>query len=62
MDYFRTFMVPVKKCMRNPNHYNQRIFNQQSIQEVIVGGFTRTPKVHAMIQEVFNGSLLESEC
>jgi L1 cell adhesion molecule like protein len=50
MDYFRSSMGPVEKCMRDSG------IDKRNVHEVVlVGGSTRIPKVQAMIQEFFNG-------
>ena len=50
MDYFRSSMGLVEKCLRDSG------IDKRNVHEVVlVGGSTRTPKVQPMIQEFFNG-------
>ena len=50
MDYFRSSMGPVEKCLRDSG------IDKRNVHEVVlVGGSTRTPKVQPMTQEFFNG-------
>jgi len=50
MDYFRSSMAPVEKCLRDSG------LDKRAVHDVVlVGGSTRIPKVQNMIQEFFNG-------
>jgi len=50
MDYFRSSMGPVEKCLRDS------CIDKRNVHEVVlVGGSTRIPKVQAMIQDLFHG-------
>eukprot|EP00928_Gymnodinium_smaydae_P023364 TRINITY_DN19312_c1_g2_i1.p1 TRINITY_DN19312_c1_g2~~TRINITY_DN19312_c1_g2_i1.p1 ORF type:complete len:643 (-),score=167.23 TRINITY_DN19312_c1_g2_i1:199-2127(-) len=50
MDYFRSTMGPVEKCLRDSG------IDKKDVHEVVlVGGSTRIPKVQQMIQEFFHG-------
>merc|ERR1711939_735910 len=50
MDYFRNSISPVDKCLRDSGIDKRKISDV-----VLVGGFTRIPKVQQLIQEYFNG-------
>lgn len=50
MDYFRSSMGPVEKCLRDSG------IDKRNVHEVVlVGGSIRIPKVQSMIQDFFNG-------
>jgi L1 cell adhesion molecule like protein len=52
MDYFRSSMGPVEKCLLDSG------IDKRAVHDVVmVGGSTRIPKVQSMIQEFFNGKL-----
>ena len=50
MNYFRNFLGPVEKCLRDSG-----IGKRDAHEVVLAGGLTRIPKVQPMIQEFFNG-------
>eukprot|EP00927_Polykrikos_kofoidii_P050029 TRINITY_DN4398_c0_g1_i5.p1 TRINITY_DN4398_c0_g1~~TRINITY_DN4398_c0_g1_i5.p1 ORF type:complete len:648 (-),score=150.57 TRINITY_DN4398_c0_g1_i5:83-1963(-) len=53
IDYFRNSMIPVEKCLSDSG------IDKRHVHEVVlVGGSTRIPKVQALIQEFFDGKVL----
>jgi L1 cell adhesion molecule like protein len=53
MDYFRNSMGPVEKVLRDSG------VDKKNVHEIVlVGGSTRIPKVQSMLQEFFNGTLV----